>query len=52
VSHACDHPGCDGTRLGHTLAIDFPDETQRIDAAMRRITYRDDYVMPENLSID
>ena len=42
--HSCTLPGCDGTRLGHDLAAEFPEETARFDAAMddlrARVTYR------------
>lgn len=43
-THSCDLPGCDGTRLGHTLAEDFPEETARIDDALDRLAHPDDYL--------
>jgi hypothetical protein len=33
MPHNCKNPRCDGTKLGHSLAMDFPKETQRIDDA-------------------
>lgn len=52
MKHACNLPGCDGTRLGHELARDFPEETARIDAAFDRLSRRpDDHVNPENLQV-
>lgn len=36
-AHDCEVTGCDGTRLGHDLATDFPEETARFDAAMDRL---------------
>ena len=51
-AHRCDVPGCDGTRLGHDLASEFPEETRRFDAAMDRLRGpREDRVMPENLHV-
>lgn len=52
--HSCDVPYCDGTRLGHELARDFPEETARIVESFNRMTpgTREDYVMPENLQVD
>lgn len=47
--HRCALSGCDGTRLGHELARDFPGETARFDDAMSRIVNREDHVKPENL---
>ena len=38
--HRCDVPRCDGTRLGHDLAVEFPEETARIDAAFDRLRDR------------
>jgi hypothetical protein len=35
--HRCDVPHCDGTRLGHDLAVEFPEETARIDDAFDRL---------------
>lgn len=47
VAHCCDLPGCDGTRLGHDLARDFPEETRRFDEAMDRLRGpREDRVDP------
>lgn len=40
MSHTCDVPGCDGTRLGHQLAVDFPDETRRCDEALDHLIDR------------
>ena len=34
--HECDVSGCDGTRLGHDLAVEFPEETAEFDEAMER----------------
>lgn len=52
MSHTCALPGCDGTRLGHDLARDFPEETRRIDEALDRLRGpREDHVMPENLQV-
>lgn len=52
-AHRCKVPGCDGTRLGHDLAADFPEETKRIDEAFDRLRRpREDRVMPENLRVD
>lgn len=42
--HQCDLSGCDGTRLGHDLAGDFPEETARFNEALDRITRPDDYI--------
>lgn len=51
--HRCDLSGCDGTRLGHDLARDFPAETQRLNKALDRLRgSREDRVMPENLQVD
>ena len=48
--HRCDVPHCDGTSLGHDLAVEFPEETQQVDEALDRLrTARKDRVMPENL---
>lgn len=53
VSHQCDLPNCDGTKLGHELARDFPKETQRLEDALDRLRGpREDHVMPENLRLD
>lgn len=52
ATHKCDVPHCDGTRLGHELAVDFPEETARIQESINRIANREDYVMPENLQAD
>lgn len=49
----CNLPHCDGTRLGHELARDFPKETAAIDDALSKYAGpREDYVMPENLQVD
>lgn len=37
---ACTAAGCDGTDLGHTLAVDFPAEGARFDAAMGGLVER------------
>ncbi len=52
--HRCDVPHCDGTRLGHDLAVDFPEETARVDEGLVRLrpSKREDYVMPENLQVE
>ena len=39
-AHRCDVPGCDGTRLGHDLAAEFPDETRRCDEALDELLDR------------
>lgn len=52
TKHECKLPHCDGTRLGHELARDFPKETAAINEAFTRMTNREDYVMPENLQVD
>ena len=49
--YSCDTAGCDGTRLGHDLAADFPAETAAVDAALARLRGpREDRVLPENLA--
>lgn len=51
MTHTCDTAGCDGTRLGHDLAVDFPAETARLNAALDRLRGpREDRVLPENLA--
>lgn len=52
--HRCSLKGCDGTRLGHTLAEDFPAETARIDEELRRLAEPKDglRVNPDNLRVD
>lgn len=40
TDHRCDIPGCDGTKLGHELAADFPRETAAVDAALERLLRR------------
>ena len=53
MPHHCTLPGCDGTRLGHDLAAEFPEETKRIDEAFDRLRGpREDHVMSENLTAD
>lgn len=49
--HSCNLPHCDGTRLGHELARDFPQETARLDEALDQIAHPEDHVMPENLQV-
>jgi hypothetical protein len=50
--HRCHMRGCDGTRLGHDLAHDFPEETQRVDEALHRLALpKEDRVIPENLLV-
>ena len=53
MTHQCNVENCDGTRLGHELARDFPTETARITEAFRSMatSTREDYVMPENLRV-
>lgn len=52
MSHTCDVPHCDGTRLGHDLAVEFPEETARLEAALETLRGpREDRVMPENLQV-
>lgn len=47
------HHCCDGTRLGHDLAAEFPEATARFDAAMDRLRGpREDRVMPERLRVE
>lgn len=49
----CNLANCDGTRLGHDLALDFPDETERLVQSLARLGgNREDRVMPENLRVD
>lgn len=48
----CEVPNCDGSRLGHDLAVDFPGETQRIVDVLDRMASPEDYVMPENLQVE
>ena len=52
--HHCDVPHCDGTRLGHDLAVDFPEETARVDNELRRLAEPLDglRVNPANLQVD
>lgn len=52
MTHKCKVPNCDGTRLGHDLAVDFPVETARFNDAMDRLVHREDHVIPENLKVD
>lgn len=56
MGHHCKVPDCDGTRLGHDLAVEFPAETARIDAAFRQIAGEVRYpglrVNPENLRVE
>lgn len=40
MSHQCDVPRCDGTRLGHDLAVEFPEETRQVDEALNRLRDR------------
>lgn len=42
--HKCTIVGCDGTKLGHYLAKEFPQETAQIDEALDRILRPDDYL--------
>lgn len=44
TDHVCDLEHCDGTRLGHELALDFPEETARIETELARLreTYKGD----------
>lgn len=39
-AHRCAVPRCDGTTLGHDLAVEFPDETRAFDEAMERAAQR------------
>ena len=41
--HDCEYRGCDGTRLGHELAKNFPNATQRFNDAMDRLNNRDEH---------
>jgi hypothetical protein len=50
--HDCDVARCDGTELGHDLAVEFPEETARVDDLLDRLRHPDDYVRPENLQVD
>lgn len=54
MTHRCQVKGCDGTRLGHDLAVEFPQETARIDEALRRLAEPKDglRVNPDNLHVD
>lgn len=38
--HRCDVPNCDGTLLGHDLAVEFPEETRQIDEALDHLRDR------------
>lgn len=53
MTHTCNVPHCDGTRLGHDLAVEFPTETARIDAELARLAEPDDglRVDPANLQV-
>lgn len=46
MTHRCDLPNCDGTRLGHDLAAEFPEETVRVVDALDRLAHPDDYANP------
>ena len=51
--HRCNLPNCDGTRLGHELARDFPEETRKfVEAWEDLFGPREDHVMPENLQVE
>lgn len=51
--HRCKFAHCDGTRLGHELARDFPLETERLEASLDYLRGpREDHVMPENLQVE
>jgi hypothetical protein len=51
-AHSCGLPHCDGTRLGHELARDFPKETARLETSLDRLRYPEDHVKPENLRVE
>jgi hypothetical protein len=36
----CTVAGCDGSDLGHTLAVDFPAETARVDESLQGLVNR------------
>lgn len=46
--HKCQLRNCDGTRLGHDLARDFPKETNRLQSWIYRFTSRDVATPPED----
>lgn len=54
TAHACGLARCDGTRLGHELARDFPKETARINEAFEDAVarFRGDRVRPEALQVE
>lgn len=53
MGHKCDLANCDGTTLGHELARDFPQQTERVTNALRDLLESpEDRVMPENLQVD
>lgn len=52
MSHRCNLAHCDGTRLGHELARDFPEATARLETSLDRLRYPEDHVKPENLEVD
>lgn len=52
LQHTCTVPYCGGTRLGHDLAVEFPEETARLERALDTLRGpREDRVMGENLQV-
>lgn len=54
AGHQCDLGHCDGTRLGHDLAAEFPAETARVVEQLARLAEPVDglRVNPANLQVD
>lgn len=54
AGHQCDLEHCDGTRLGHDLAAEFPAETARVVEQLARLAEPVDglRVNPANLQAD
>jgi len=52
AEHECSLANCDGTRLGHELARDFPEETQRLVDGLARLGNSEDRVIAANLQVE
>ena len=52
AEHKCALANCDGTRLGHELARDFPEETARLVDSLARLGSREDRVIAANLQLE
>lgn len=54
AQHRCDHWDCDGTKLGHELARNFPEEIQTFTEAVERLidTEHTFTVDPANLQVE